>query len=154
MVEQLSLDEWEHSFAVNARGHFLVSRAAMRIFRAQGLGGAFVFNASKNVLSPGKGFGAYSAAKAGMIALTRTLATELGPKGIRCNVVSPGIVPTESSVEIGGMTEDMHPQVAKTVPLGFLGTPEDVGAAALYLASPAAKWVTGINIVVAGGRGN
>src|SRR5438132_221485 len=91
-VERLSLADWERSFAVNARGHFLVAREAMRILTAQGLGGALVFVATKNVMSPGKDFAAYSAAKAAEAQLAKVLALEGAPHGIRSNIVNPDAV--------------------------------------------------------------
>ncbi len=88
-IDRLRLVDWERNLAVNATGHFLVARAVIRLLRAQGLGGALVFIASKNVLAPGKEFGAYSAAKAAQTQLARVLAIENGEFGIRANVVNP-----------------------------------------------------------------
>jgi len=95
--------------------------------------------------------GPYAAAKAGMLNMTETLSLELGPKQIRCNAVSPGPVVTEMFREVLG-SGDAEEAIAATIPLGFLGTPDDIAAAVVYLASPAAKWVTGRNILCAGGR--
>jgi 7-alpha-hydroxysteroid dehydrogenase len=95
--------------------------------------------------------GPYAAAKAGMLNLTETLALELGPKGIRVNAVSPGPVITEAFLEVLGISDKLQ-QLEATIPLGRLGQPDDIAAAVLYLASPAASWVTGQNILVAGGR--
>src|SRR2546425_728856 len=97
-VERLSLADWERSFAVNARGHFLVAREAMRILTAQGLGGALVFVATKNVMSPGKDFAAYSAAKAAEAQLAKVLALEGAPHGIRSNIVNPDAVFQDSKL--------------------------------------------------------
>ena len=95
--------------------------------------------------------GPYAAAKAGMLNLTETLALELGPKGIRVNAVSPGPVITEAFLEVLGISDKLK-ELETTIPLGRLGQPDDIAAAVLYLASPAASWVTGQNILVAGGR--
>lgn len=95
--------------------------------------------------------GPYAAAKAGMLNMTETLSLELGPRKIRCNAVSPGPVVTEAFTEVLG-TGGHEEAIAATIPLGFLGTPDDIAAAVVYLASPAAKWVTGRNILAAGGR--
>ena len=99
------------------------------------------------------GNGHYAAAKAGVNVLTATLATELGPD-IRVNAVAPGAVPTDIFYEVMKLTPDELPQYAKdtSVPLERLGTPEDIAAAVLYLASPASSWVTGEIITVSGGR--
>jgi NAD(P)-dependent dehydrogenase (short-subunit alcohol dehydrogenase family) len=88
-VAQLELKNWEKSFEVNATGHFLVSRRVIRQLQAQGMGGAMVFIASKNVLAPGKDFAAYSAAKAAETQLARVLAIENGEAQIRVNIVHP-----------------------------------------------------------------
>jgi NAD(P)-dependent dehydrogenase (short-subunit alcohol dehydrogenase family) len=96
--------------------------------------------------------GAYAAAKAGMNNLTQTLALELAPR-IRVNTVSPGQVPTEAFAAVLGMQGDSKlRELAQATPLGRLGTPQDIAAAVLYLVSPAGSWVTGENLLVAGGR--
>lgn len=95
--------------------------------------------------------GPYAAAKAGMLNLTQTLAAELASRGIRVNAVSPGPVPTEAFVD---MLEDPASlqRYADAVPLGRFGTPQDIGSAVLFFASPASSWITGQNLLVAGGR--
>lgn len=95
--------------------------------------------------------GPYGAAKAGMLNMTETLAAELAEEGIRVNAVSPGPVATEAFI---AMLEDPDrvDEYAKVVPLGRFGTPMDIGAAVLYFASKASGWVTGQNLLVAGGR--
>lgn len=95
--------------------------------------------------------GPYAAAKAGMINLTQTLALELAERGIRVNAVSPGPVATEAYREVLGV-EDKLAEIASTIPLGRMGEPDDIAGAVLYLASPAASWVTGEHLLVAGGR--
>lgn len=95
--------------------------------------------------------GPYAAAKAGMNNLTQTLALELAPRGIRVNTVSPGPVATEAFDQVLGVS-DQYEQIARTIPLGRMGEPDDIAAAVLYLASPAASWVTGEHLLVAGGR--
>jgi 7-alpha-hydroxysteroid dehydrogenase len=95
--------------------------------------------------------GPYAAAKAGMINLTQTLALELAPRGIRVNAVSPGPVATEAFLDVLGVGDKLH-ELARTIPLGRTGTPDDIAAAVLYFVSPAASWVTGEHLLVAGGR--
>jgi 7-alpha-hydroxysteroid dehydrogenase len=95
--------------------------------------------------------GPYAAAKAGMLNMTQTLALELAPRGIRVNAVSPGPVFTEAFAEILGVSDRLD-ELTATIPLGRLGQPDDIAAAVVYLASPAASWVTGQNLLVAGGR--
>jgi NAD(P)-dependent dehydrogenase (short-subunit alcohol dehydrogenase family) len=122
--------------------------AALRMSR----GGAIVNIASGAGMRAAPNTGAYAASKAALLNLTQTLAAELAPAGIRVNAVSPGMVPTESFYRVLQFTEADLAQLATTVPLGRMGTPEDMAAAVLYLASPAAGWVTGQNILVGGGR--
>ena len=87
-----------------------------------------------------------------MINLTMTSSQELAPQGIRVNAISPGMVPTEAFHQVLGITDAELPEFAAKVPLGRLGTPEDMAAAVVYFASPAASWVTGQNILISGGR--
>src|SRR5205085_5547635 len=91
-LESLDTKEWDRSFAVNARGHFLVARAAMRVMIEQGIGGSIVFNASKNVTAPGKEFGAYSVSKAAEAQLCRIVALEGGEHAIRANMLNPDAI--------------------------------------------------------------
>ena len=95
--------------------------------------------------------GPYGASKAGMINMTQTLALELADRDIRVNTVSPGPIATEAFSQVLGLADSLD-AIASAIPLGRLGTPEDIGAAVLYLVSPASSWVTGQNILVAGGR--
>src|SRR5215211_5829862 len=115
-------------------------------------GGAIVTIASGAGMRPAPGTGAYGASKAAVLNLTATLAAELAPRGIRVNAVSPGMVPTETFFSALRLTEADLPRLIATVPLGRLGTPEDMAAAVLYLAGPASSWVTGQNVLVGGGR--
>ena len=162
MVEELALKDWEQSFAVNATGHFLVARAAMRILRAQALGGSIVFNASKNVLAPGKGFGAYSAAKAAEAQLAKVLALEGADMGVRVNTVHPDAVFTDTRL----WSPEMRAERAKAhgVPVEELEDfysqrnllkrpvrPEDVAEAILFFASERSSRTTGAFLTVDGG---
>jgi 3-oxoacyl-[acyl-carrier protein] reductase len=93
---------------------------------------------------------AYAAAKAGVIMLTRHLATEVGRHGIRVNCLAPHTILTDEIRQ--RMPDQMQREWAAQVPLGRLGTPEDVAMAALFLASESAAWITGVTLDVAGGR--
>src|SRR5262245_10008140 len=100
-VVRLGLADWERSFAVNSTGHFIVAREAMRLMMAPELRGApasLVFVATKNVMSPGKDFAAYSAAKAAEAQLAKVLALEGAPHGIRSNIVNPDAVFQDSKL--------------------------------------------------------
>ena len=91
-IHELSLDDWQRAMDINATGHFLVSREAVSLMRRQAMGGSLVFVGTKNVPSPGKDFGAYSASKAAEAQLARVLAIENGEYGIRANVVNPDAI--------------------------------------------------------------
>jgi rhamnulose-1-phosphate aldolase/alcohol dehydrogenase len=161
-VERMALADWERSFAVNATGHFLVAREAMRILIAQGLGGALVFVATKNVMSPGKDFAAYSAAKAAEAQLAKVLALEGAPHGIRSNIVNPDAVFQDSKL----WSEEVRRERAAAQGIGveqledfyrarnLLGArilPEDVAEAVLFLAADRSSKTTGCTLTVDGG---
>ena len=161
-IDQLALPDWERSFSVNSTGHFLVAREGLRIMKAQGLGGAFVFVATKNVMSPGKDFAAYSASKAAEAQLAKVLALEGGPHGIRSNLVNPDAVFRDSklwSVEIrreraraqGIAVEDLEDFYRKRNILARPILAEDVAEAVLFLASDRSAKTTGCTITVDGG---
>jgi rhamnulose-1-phosphate aldolase/alcohol dehydrogenase len=161
-VARMELSDWERSFAVNSTGHFLVAREAMRLLTAQGLGGALVFVATKNVMSPGKDFAAYSAAKAAEAQLAKVLALEGAPHGIRSNIVNPDAVFQDSKL----WSEDVRRERAaaqgiaidkleefyrKRNLLGVSILPEDVAEAVLFLASDRSAKTTGCSLTVDGG---
>jgi NAD(P)-dependent dehydrogenase (short-subunit alcohol dehydrogenase family) len=161
-VVRLDLADWERSFAVNATGHFLVAREAMRLLTAQGLGGALVFVATKNVMSPGKDFAAYSAAKAAEAQLAKVLALEGAPLGIRSNIVNPDAVFQDSKLwsddvrreraaAQGIAVEQLEDFYRKRNLLGVRIVPDDVAEAVLFLASDRSAKTTGCTLTVDGG---
>src|SRR5882672_3992868 len=161
-VVRLELADWERSFAVNSTGHFIVAREAMRLMIAQGLGGALVFVATKNVMSPGKDFAAYSAAKAAEAQLAKVLALEGAPHGIRSNIVNPDAVFQDSKLwsdEIRreraaaqGITVEQLEEFYRTRNLlSARILPEDVAEAVLFLASDRSAKTTGCSVTVDGG---
>jgi rhamnulose-1-phosphate aldolase/alcohol dehydrogenase len=161
-VAEMALSDWERSFAVNSTGHFLVAREAMRVMIAQGIGGALVFVATKNVMAPGKDFAAYSAAKAAEAQLAKVLALEGAPHGIRSNVVNPDAVFQDSRLwsddvrrqraQAQGITVDqLEDFYRKRNLLGARILPEDVAEAVLFLASDRSAKTTGCTITVDGG---
>ncbi len=147
MIE-LPVAEWDATIALNLSAIFHAVRAAMRHMAE---GGRIVNISSIAAEDVFQGSGHYSAAKAGVNMLTRTLAHELGPK-IRVNAVLPGFVPTEVMMAAMNIGHNELPDLEQMLklPAGRLGKPEDLGAAVLYLCSPAAAWVTGQCIRVAG----
>jgi NAD(P)-dependent dehydrogenase (short-subunit alcohol dehydrogenase family) len=161
-IDRMALADWERSFAVNATGHFLVTRAALRVLKAQGLGGSLVFVATKNVMSPGKDFAAYSAAKAAEAQLAKVAALEGGPHGIRANIVNPDAVFRDSrlwseevrreraraqGIDVAGLEEFYRTRNL----LGVSILPEDVAEAVLFLASDRSAKTTGCTLTVDGG---
>jgi rhamnulose-1-phosphate aldolase/alcohol dehydrogenase len=160
-IEQLELADWERSLAVNATGHFLVTRAALRHFRRQGTGGSLVFVATKNVTAPGKDFAAYSASKAAEAQLARVAAIEGGPLGVRVNMVNPDAIFGGSHLWDGirdqrAAAYGVEPAKLETVYRGrtLLGVEvrgEDVAEAVLFLASDRSSRTTGTMLPVDGG---
>lgn len=157
-VTEIDDNELRRVMAINFEGTFRCCRAAARIMRAQGRG-RIVTVASQAGKVPWPQAAVYGASKAAVIALTQGLATELGPHGVTVNAVCPGVMRTEMTVgAFGGGTEDPSAveaalaAKAASLPVGRLGTPEDVGAAVTWLASPAAGFVTGTALNVTGGE--
>jgi len=161
-LDTLPAAEWDRAFAVNARGHFLVARAAMRIMKEQSLGGSIVFNASKNVTAPGKEFGAYSVSKAAEAQLCRIVALEGGEFGIRANMLNPDAIFGGSrfwSDEMRNMRAQAYNIDTEKLPdfyrnrtlLKVEVTADDVAEAALFLAGPRSAKTTGTMLPVDGG---
>jgi NAD(P)-dependent dehydrogenase (short-subunit alcohol dehydrogenase family) len=139
---------WDAQLTLNLRPHFIAAQACAKVMQP---GSCLIGISSIAALKPAVNFAAYCAAKAGMNSLAVTMATELAPKGIRSNVISPGVVPTEATKRVGNVSDDQLAATARVLPARRLGTPTDIAAAAVWLASPAGSWVTGQNIVVSGG---
>ncbi|MBI3547557.1 MAG: bifunctional rhamnulose-1-phosphate aldolase/short-chain dehydrogenase [Elusimicrobia bacterium] len=161
-VAELSLDDWERNLRVNATGHFLCSREAARLLRDQGTGGSIIFNASKNVLAPGKAFAAYSASKAAEVQLARVLAIEAADFGVRVNMVNPDAVFEGSglwSPEMrrgrakaqGIAVSKLEEHYAQRNLLKTRVTALDVAEAVLFLASERSAKTTGAMLPVDGG---
>ncbi len=161
-VDQLSLSDWEKSLKVNATGHFLLAREAVKIFKQQKLGGNLVFIATKNVMAPGKDFGAYSASKSAEAQLAKILAIEGGEFNIRANIVNPDGIFENS----GLWNQKVREERAKSygIPVGRLEDfyknrnlmkirilPEDVANSVFFLASDLSAKTTGCTITVDGG---
>ncbi len=143
--------QWDYQLDLNLRAVFTGARAAARVLDD---GGSIINISSGAAIKPSPYNGPYASAKAGVDALTRTMSVELAPRNIRVNGVAPGPVPTEVFMEFFKATPDDLPELAQQwgVPLGRLGTPEDVANAVVFLASPAASWITGQTLLVNGGN--
>lgn len=148
-ITHLDADEWDYTFAVLVKGVFLGTKHAARVLKAQGRGGAILSTASIAGLSGGDGPQAYSAAKAAVINLTRAVAIELAPFRIRVNAICPGAILTPLLHR--GNPDAMRPLLESFQPWPAAGQPEHIAAAALFLASDDAEFVTGEALVVDGG---
>lgn len=157
-IVELPEEEWTKILAVNLTGTFLCCREAARRFMAQE-SGTIINISSINGFSPSVFVAAYNVAKAGIISLTKTLALELAPYGVRVNAVCPGPVYTDLNHKLmrqradalGITVEEMVERVRSAVPLGRWGEPEDMAAAVAFLASDDAAYITGEVLTVAGG---
>jgi NAD(P)-dependent dehydrogenase (short-subunit alcohol dehydrogenase family) len=142
-------DSWDRVMDVNLKGTYFCCQVIGKIMVKQRTGN--IINISSKVgLEPGTGAGAYSISKAGIIMLTRQLALEMAPHGIRVNALAPGIVKTDFNREIWQAPEAVK-QLSRSVPLGRLAEPEDVARAALFLASDESSYITGVAIPIDGG---
>jgi 7-alpha-hydroxysteroid dehydrogenase len=144
-------DVWDLLIDFNLKTCWQGAKAAAPHIEAAG-GGSIISIVSISGLGPSPNFGPYGAARAGVMNLTKTLAVELAPMGIRANAIAPGLVPTEMLFETMKIGEDAVAAMAKGIPLGRTGTPADIGACAVYLCSDAASWVTGQTLAVSGGQ--
>jgi 3-oxoacyl-[acyl-carrier protein] reductase len=148
-LEEVTEEHFHRLFNLNVLGLILASRAAAKQF---GPAGGSIINVSSLVSSmPIANAAVYSATKAAVDAVTRSLAKELGARNIRVNSINPGMVVTEGVQAAGFLESDLAKQVEGETPLGRLGQPQDIAPAAVFLASPDAGWITGETLVVAGG---
>jgi NAD(P)-dependent dehydrogenase (short-subunit alcohol dehydrogenase family) len=151
-AEDLSPNGWRAVVSIVLDGSFLCSRAAGRRMIEQGDGGAILSVIASYAWTGGPGTVHSAAAKAGLIAMTRTLAVEWAPHGIRVNTICPGPTDTEGAGQALWPTEADRDRVAATVPLGRLATPHEVAVWAAALCSPEAGYITGENLTIDGGH--
>jgi NAD(P)-dependent dehydrogenase (short-subunit alcohol dehydrogenase family) len=143
-LEGTSAEAWDRTFAVNLRAHFLICKAALPVME----GGAIVFISSIAGLTAGSQLPAYDSSKAGLIGLCRHVALEGTRRGVRANVVAPGLIDTP----LGRLATRGRPGRAKTpVPIGRQGTAQEIAAPVVFLLSDEASYITGAVLPVDGG---
>ncbi|MGI5290550.1 SDR family oxidoreductase [Nonomuraea polychroma] len=144
--------EWSRTLDVDLHGEMRVFRAAVPAMVRRGSGSLVALSSVSGAALGWAEHVHYSAAKAGVIGLARALAVELGPHGIRANALAPGFVRTGQSLDVvNSMGEDALRDSVSAIPLRRVGEPADIADVALFLASPAARYVTGQVVVVDGG---
>ena len=148
-LEQVTEAHFHRHFDLNVLGVLLASREAVKHF---GPAGGSIINISSLASTTGlAGSSVYSATKAAVDSLTRTLAAELGPRNIRVNAINPGMVDTEGARAGGFVDGELRKEFEAKIPLGRIGQPHDIAPSAVFLASDDAAWITGETLLVAGG---
>jgi 3-oxoacyl-[acyl-carrier protein] reductase len=147
VILRMKDDQWDAVLAINLKGTFLFTRAAARPM-IKGRQGRIINIASVSGLMGNPGQANYSASKAGVIGLTRTVAKELAGRNVTVNAVAPGFIATDMTAALG---EELLAKIRQETPLGRLGDPQDVADAVLFLASDAAAFITGHVLTVDGG---
>lgn len=150
--QDVTVADWESVMDVNLRGAFFLTQAALPLFAKEG--GAIINISSIHATHAFPNSSVYACSKAGLVALTRNLALELAPRGIRVNAINPGYIDTrlwDEYLRHSSNANALASQTAALHPLGRRGLPADVAEAALYLATEAASFVTGANLVIDGG---
>jgi 3-oxoacyl-[acyl-carrier protein] reductase len=153
LLFKMSEDDWDLVMNVHLKGSFLMSKAAQKHFVAQKYGK--IVNVSSISALGNRGQANYSAAKMGLQGFTRTLGIELGPFGINVNAIAPGFIATEmtdaTAARLGMDVEDFRKAAAEQNPVRRVGFPEDIAAAAAFLASDESSYITGQTLYVDGG---
>ena len=144
---EIGPEDWERLMGINLTGAYLCSRAAAPIMEKQ-KNGRIINIASISGQTGGASGGLhYAASKAGMMGMAKALSRDLAPYNVTVNTITPGVIDTEGQ----GFTPEKCEEIAKGIPLGRVGTPEDIAYAALFLASPMASYITGAIIDINGG---
>lgn len=150
-LQDVTEEHFHRQFDLNVLGLILASQAAVKQFDPAG---GSIINISSVASTLGfPNAAVYSATKGAVDAVTRSLAKELGPRGVRVNAINPGMVETEGVHAAGIAESDMRKQVEAQTPLGRIGQPQDIAGAAVFLASADSSWITGETLTVAGGYG-
>lgn len=149
-LQDVTADLFHKQFNLNVLGLLLASQEAAKRFGPEG--GSIVNISSVVATAAIPNSSIYSATKAAVDSITRTLAAELGPRKIRVNAVAPGMVETEGLHTAGFSEGDFRKQIEAATPLGRIGQPRDISGAVVYLASDDAAWTTGQSILISGGH--
>ncbi len=147
LLIRMTPQAWDEVLDLNLRGAFLVTRAVMRPMMKQRYGRIVNVSSIAGVMG-NAGQANYSAAKAGLIGFTKTVAREMASRNVTCNAVAPGFIPTDLTSEL---LEKMKGTILPQIPLGRFGTVEDVASGIAFLASDAAAYITGQTLVIDGG---
>lgn len=148
-LENVTAEHFHKQFNLNVLGLLLTTQEAVKHF---GPAGGSIVNISSVAATAGlPGASVYGGTKAAVVAATQSLAKELGPRKIRVNSINPGMVETEGVHAAGIAESDFRKQVESQTPLGRIGQPEDIAPAVVFLASPAASWITGETLYISGG---
>jgi 3-oxoacyl-[acyl-carrier protein] reductase len=150
LISEMTPDQWDRELRVNLSGMFHTVRAAVPCMVERGWG-RVVNISSVAALTPGLGQPAYAASKAGVIGFTKAVAQEFGPGGVTANAILPGLIATPL---VRSMPEHLRQHYVERTPVGRLGEPEDIAALAVFLASPAAGFISGVAIPCDGGVSN
>ena len=148
-LEKITEDHFHKQFNVNVLGQILTTQEAVKHFGSTG--GSIINISSVASTSAPAGGSVYSATKAAVDAVTKSLAKELGPRKIRLNTINPGMVETEGLHSAGMVESDFRKQIEAQTPLGRIGQPGDIAPAVVFLASPDAGWITGQSLYLTGG---
>jgi len=150
-VLDLEEEQFDRVLRVNLKGPFLLGQAVARHMAKTG-GGVIINMSSINAVVSSPHIVPYAVSKAGLNQLTRVMAIGLAHHGIRVNAIGPGSIDTEQLASIIGSDEEAHRKILARTPLGRLGQPAEIAEIALFLASPAASYITGQTIYADGGR--
>jgi NAD(P)-dependent dehydrogenase (short-subunit alcohol dehydrogenase family) len=151
---EITAADWDRIIAVNLRGMFLVAQAVTAQMARRGTGGVVVNMSSTNGIAGEEDYAHYNASKGGVLLLTKTMAVELGPLGIRVNALCPGYISTPLNAAISaGLDPGFEEAYARDrIPLRRTGRPEEVAAAYAFLASDDASFINGAGLVIDGGQ--
>jgi len=147
LLMRMSEADWDTVLDTNLKGAFLFTKAFTRAFAKQ-RSGRIINVASVIGLIGNAGQANYAASKAGLIGFTQSVARELAGRGVTCNALAPGFIETDMTAELNA---EIRTELLKRIPLGSFGQAEDIAGAALFLASPAARYITGQVLTVDGG---